>query len=349
MSEGFTVSARQTGRPAALTGDRERECYELLERLGIAYEWVEFSRQPETTAEAEEVDKALGVPGLKNLIFQNRNRSRTLFLLLPREKRLDAKALAKSRNITRLSMVNAAALEGKLELFIDREVLNGPFVRFPPNADGRLVRIATSDFVDKLLPAIKHGYTVLEADDPAFTGAEILPEAPFAFRKMRRSRQQLRLSESRAILERNTCGVLALAGDGGYPYALPMSYAYREGKIYFHAARTGHKIDAIARCPKASFCVVDQDKIVPEKFTTHYRSAIAFGRIRVAEDPEEILTGLRALGEKYSPGRDTELEEEIGKELAAVAVLVLTVEHLTGKQAIELVPQPGEAPANEKL
>lgn len=73
---------------------------------------MEFSRQPETTAEAEEVDKALGVPGLKNLIFQNRNRSRTLFLLLPREKRLDAKALAKSRNITRLSMVNAAALEG---------------------------------------------------------------------------------------------------------------------------------------------------------------------------------------------------------------------------------------------
>ena len=100
---------------------------------------------------------------------------------------------------------------------------------------------------------------------------------------------------------------------------------------------------------KASFCVVDQDKIVPEKFTTHYRSAIAFGRIRVAEDPEEILTGLRALGEKYSPGRDTELEEEIRKELAAVAVLVLTVEHLTGKQAIELVPQPGDAPANEKL
>ena len=193
MSEGFTVSARQTGRPAALTGDRERECYELLERLGIAYEWVEFSRQPETTAEAEEVDKALGVPGLKNLIFQNRNRSRTLFLLLPREKRLDAKALAKSRNITRLSMVNAAALEdllhthagavgamelmydmeGKLELFIDREVLDGPFVRFPPNADGRLVRIATSDFVDKLLPAIKHGYTVLEADD---RGALCLPE-----------------------------------------------------------------------------------------------------------------------------------------------------------------------------
>lgn len=80
-----------------------------------------------------------------------------------------------------------------------------------------------------------------------------------------------------------------------------MSYAYREGKIYFHAARTGHKIDAIARCSKASFCVVDQDKIVPEKFTTHYRSAIAFGRIRVAEDPEEILTGLQGTGGEVQP------------------------------------------------
>ena len=74
MSEGFTVSSWESGRPAALTGDRERECYELLERLGIAYEWVEFSRQPETTAEAEEVDKALGVPGLKSLILQKRIR-----------------------------------------------------------------------------------------------------------------------------------------------------------------------------------------------------------------------------------------------------------------------------------
>ena len=357
MSETFHVSPRQSGRPAQVNGDRERECYELLERLEIPYEWVEFSRQPETTAEAEEVDHALGVPGMKNLIFQNRNRSRTLFVLLPREKRLDAKALAKSRNITRLSMVNAAALEdllhthagavgsmelmydmdGKLELFVDREILDGAFVRFPPNADGRLVRIATSDFVDKLLPAIKHGFTVLEKDDPAFTGAEVLPEAPFAFRKMRRSRQQMRLSDSRAVLERGTFGVLALEGDGGYPYAVPMSYAYREGKIYFHAAREGHKLDAIARCPKASFCVVDQDKIVPEEFTTYYRSAIAFGRIRVAEDPEEILTGLRALGEKYSPGLDQKLQEEIDQNLAAVRVLVLTVEHLTGKQAKELL------------
>lgn len=94
-----------------------------------------------------------GCTGTQEPHLQNRNRSRTLFLLLPREKRLDAKALAKSRNITRLSMVNAAALEdllhthagavgarelmydmeGKLELFIDREVLDGPFVRFPPN------------------------------------------------------------------------------------------------------------------------------------------------------------------------------------------------------------------------
>ena len=280
---------------------------------------------------------------------------------------MDAKALAKSRNITRLSMVNAAALEellhthagavgamelmydleGKLELFIDREVLEGAFVRFPPNADGRLVRIATADFVEKLLPAIKHGYTVLEGDDPAFTGAEALPEAPFAFRKMRRSRQQLRLSESRAILERGTCGVLALSGDGGYPYALPMSYAYQEGKLYSMPPGPATRWTPWpgATRPASVWWTRTRSSRSSSPPTTAVPSP---SDIRVAEDPAEILAGLRALGEKYSPGRPAELEAEIQKELAAVAVLVLTVEHLTGKQAVELLPQPEKAPAENR-
>lgn len=105
----------------------------------------------------------------------------------------------------------------------------------------------------------------------------------------------------------------------------------------------------LARCPKASFCVVDQDKIVPEKFTTHYRSAIAFGRIRVAEDPKRSSPDCGHWGRSTAPAGIPSWRRRSGKNLAAVAVLVLTVEHLTGKQAIELVPQPGEAPANEKL
>ena len=101
------------------------------------------------------------------------------------------------------------------------------------------------------------------------------------FRAMHRSRQTMPQEECAAVLERGSHGVLALAGDGDYPYAVPISYVYTNRKLYFHCAKSGHKLDAIGRCPKASFCVVDQDQVEPLAYTTHYRSVIAFGTIRV--------------------------------------------------------------------
>ena len=266
---------------------------------------------------------------------------------------MDAKAFAKAREITRLSMVNAAALEellhthagavgvmelmydmeGKLELFLDRELLGWEYLRFPPNADGALLRVRTADFLEKILPAVGHGYTALEEDDACFG----LPEAEFQFRPLRRSRQALPREEEAAILSRHTHGVLALAGDGGYPYAVPMSYAYRDGKLYFHSARAGHKIDSLTRSAKVSFCVVDADEVVPEEYTTYFRSAIAFGKARVLTDPAEMRKGLELLGERYWPGHPVELAAEIEKEFAAVAVIEMEIEHLSGKEAIELV------------
>ena len=82
---------------------------------------------------------------------------------------------------------------------------------------------------------------------------------------MRRHRQQLSCEESIGILKKATSGTLALLGDGGYPYAVPISYVYDEGKLYFHSAKSGHKVDAIRSCDKASFCVIEQDVIQPEK------------------------------------------------------------------------------------
>ena len=99
------------------------------------------------------------------------------------------------------------------------------------------------------------------------------------FREMRRKRQQLSNEESVAILEKATAGTLALLGDGDYPYAVPISYVYHEGKLFFHSALAGHKVDAIRKCEKASFCVIEQDDVQPKKYTTFFRSVIAFGRI----------------------------------------------------------------------
>lgn len=83
------------------------------------------------------------------------------------------------------------------------------------------------------------------------------------FRDMRRSRQAMSRAECDAVLFRGTSGVLALAGDEGYPYALPISYVYDGARVYFHCAKSGHKLAALRRCPKVSFCVVDQDQVVP--------------------------------------------------------------------------------------
>ena len=121
------------------------------------------------------------------------------------------------------------------------------------------------------------------------------------FREMRRKKQLLSSEEAAAILNRGTSGVLALLGDDGYPYAVPISYVYMDGKLYFHSAKSGHKLDAILQEEKASFCVIDQDRIVPEEYTTYFRSAIAFGRIRVLEEEGEKRNAIEALALKYAP------------------------------------------------
>ena len=158
------------------------------------------------------------------------------------------------------------------------------------------------------------------------------------FRKMRRERQELAKEACEEILSRNTAGVLAVLGDGGYPYAVPLSYIYQDGTLYFHCAKEGHKLEALQNCPKASFCVVDQDEIVPEKYTTYFRSVIAFGQATLLEESGEVRNALRALGIKYAPMESAQrLESEIEQSGARVGIIKLEIEHMTGKEAIELV------------
>jgi len=156
---------------------------------------------------------------------------------------------------------------------------------------------------------------------------------------MRRNRQQLSIEECEQILGRCTSGVLALTGDGGYPYAVPLSYVYADGVIIFHSAVEGHKVEAIRRDSRCSFCVIEQDEIKPAEFTTYFRSVIAFGRIHILEDANDKVQALRLLGRRYSPGDERGLQHEIDKSLDHVLLLRLDIDHLSGKQAIELVQE----------
>ena len=158
------------------------------------------------------------------------------------------------------------------------------------------------------------------------------------FREMRRKRQALTQAQCQAILEQGSCGVLALSGDDGYPYAVPLSYLYHQGKLYFHCAKSGHKLDALRREPKASFCVVAQDQVAPLEYTTLYRSVIVFGRLRELEDDKEKRAAIEALALKYAPqNTPAHREEAIRRDWGPLCVLELTPEHISGKQGKDLV------------
>ena len=162
------------------------------------------------------------------------------------------------------------------------------------------------------------------------------------FRKMRRSRQELSKEETISIMKEGTSGVLACSGDGGYPYAVPLSYVYDDGCIFFHMAKTGHKADAMAACDKVSFCVIGQDLIVPEDVTTYFRSAIAFGRARILEGGEK-MTAARKLADKYASSCPEAVEKDIRDNYDDMHMIEIRIEHMTGKQAIELVDKEKDA------
>ena len=159
------------------------------------------------------------------------------------------------------------------------------------------------------------------------------------FRTMRRFKQQLSHEDCEQILSEATSGVLALSGDDGYPYAVPLSHVYQDGKLYFHCAKEGHKIDAIRRSDKVSFCVIAQDKVIPSKRTTAYISVIAFGRAVIVDDDPgmRLIAGL--IGEKFSADYRSDCQKETDQMIAAdrMYCLEITVEHLTGKCGLEVL------------
>ena len=158
------------------------------------------------------------------------------------------------------------------------------------------------------------------------------------FKEMRRKRQALMPDEIDEVLNRGRSGVMALCADDDYPYSIPISYVYDGSKLYFHCAKTGRKLDIIRRNNKASFCVIDQDKVIPEEYTTYYKSAIVFGRISVIEDEKEKLKTIEKLAVKYAPNDNSDgRNRAIDRDWEFLCMLQLDIEHKTWKKAKELL------------
>ena len=152
------------------------------------------------------------------------------------------------------------------------------------------------------------------------------------FRELRRFKQALTKEECEKVLTEELRGILSVQGDDGYPYGVPVNHWYNpeNGKIYFHGGRGGHKLDAIAKCDKVSFCVYDKGFKKEGDWALNIKSVIIFGRASVVEDWDEAAYAIRQLSYKFTDD-EAYIDEDFAKNGPATVCVAITPEHMTGK------------------
>lgn len=156
------------------------------------------------------------------------------------------------------------------------------------------------------------------------------------FRPIRRKKNEISTEEVRELLRVSRRGVLALSGDDGYPYAIPVNYLYDEvnGKIFFHGSRVGHKVDALKKCDKVCFTVIGPEQVKAEEWAPFVQSAVVFGRCRLIDNSPEAEALLKKFAMKYFPNEEL-ANEEISTAGQAVQMYEIVIEHISGKEVQE--------------
>lgn len=152
------------------------------------------------------------------------------------------------------------------------------------------------------------------------------------FREMRLKDQALSRAEIEDILAKTTHGTLALNGDDGYPYSVPVNFVYSDGKIYFHGISEGYKFDCMSRDDKVSFSVVGMEDVKSDKFTSDFSSVIIFGRVKILKEREEKLQAMYKMVGKFSPDH-MEGGRKYAENGCEACGYEITIEHMTGKRA----------------
>ena len=156
------------------------------------------------------------------------------------------------------------------------------------------------------------------------------------FRAIRKKKNEIDTNAAKALLLSSRRGVLAVNGDDGYPYAIPINYVYDAdaGKIYFHGAKAGHKVDALHACDKVCFTVYGNETVKEEAWAPFMQSVVVFGRCRLVESGERSIVLLKKLAMKYYP--DEQLADtEIARAGKAAQMFEIEIEHLSGKEVQE--------------
>lgn len=156
------------------------------------------------------------------------------------------------------------------------------------------------------------------------------------FRELMRKNVELTMEECVHILKTEKRGVLSVIGDNNYPYGMPMNHWYNEedGKIYFHCGNTGHRLDALKKENKVSFCVYDEGYRNPGQWALNIKSVIIFGRIEIVGDMDKIVGITTKLSYKFTKDEEY-IRDEIEKHAHRTLLLELTPEHMCGKAVKE--------------
>ena len=152
------------------------------------------------------------------------------------------------------------------------------------------------------------------------------------FREMLRKKQALSEEDCITVLKTQKRGVLAVLGDEDYPYALPINHYYNDedGHIYFHGAKFGHRVDAVKRHDKVSFCVYDEGYRREGEWALNIKSVIVFGRLVPVEDEDKMIDLCRRLSRKFTDD-ESYIEDEIKRAGFRTLMYELIPEHMSGK------------------
>jgi nitroimidazol reductase NimA-like FMN-containing flavoprotein (pyridoxamine 5'-phosphate oxidase superfamily) len=153
--------------------------------------------------------------------------------------------------------------------------------------------------------------------------------------KLRRAKQEIKArAEIEEVLKVAHVGRLGTCVEGE-PYIVPLSFVYDDGRIVFHGALMGKKMDQIAENPKVCF-EVDESVLVSGgnscEYSFNYRSVVINGVARIIQNPERRLNALISLGEKYAPGKGNELTSERFATFKNLAVVEIEIVEMTGKK-----------------
>lgn len=157
------------------------------------------------------------------------------------------------------------------------------------------------------------------------------------FRLIRKKKNELSLEECKDLLKNRRRGVLSLYGVEGYPYGIPINYIYDEetGAIYFHGAKTGHKVDALKASDKVSFAVLGPEVVKKEAWAPFVKSVVLFGTCQIIQVQQKALYWLKKFALKYYPSEDL-VQKEIDASFMGVQMFELTIDHMSGKEVQEI-------------